>query len=111
MALLQVCALFVLLVWLGLFASYDARSGREIYGRKRIPNGKAFTASPWGNDGKVFCLNEDGATFVIGTGDEFEILQTNSLGEEETALATPAIAGDRLLIRTAENLYCVRRPE
>lgn len=93
---------------MGLFACYDARSGREIYGRKRIPNGKSFTASPWANDGKVFCLNEDGVTFAIAAGDEFTILDTNPLGDDETALATPAIVGDRLLIRTAEQVYCLR---
>ncbi len=43
--------------------------------------------------------------------DEFEILHTNPLGENETALATPAIVGDRLLIRTADNVYCIRRGE
>lgn len=96
---------------MGLFACYDARTGKEIYGRKRIPNGKAFTASPWAYDGKIFCLNEDGVTFVMAAKDEFEILHTNPLGENETALATPAIVGDRLLIRTADNVYCIRRGE
>lgn len=98
---------------MGLFACFDARTGREIYGggnkRKRIPNGKSFTASPWGNDGKVFCLNEDGETFVMRAGDEFEILHVNSLTEDDMAMATPAIAADRLLIRTAPRIYCIRQ--
>jgi outer membrane protein assembly factor BamB len=96
---------------MGLFACFDARTGREIYDRKRIPNGKAFTASPWANNGKIFCLNEDGVTFVMAASDEFEVLHTNSLGDDETALATPAIVGDRLLIRTAESVYCLRKPQ
>ncbi|MFN0052894.1 MAG: PQQ-binding-like beta-propeller repeat protein [Planctomycetales bacterium] len=100
---------------MGLFANYDARTGKEIYGggnkRMRIPNGKAFTASPWGNDGKIFCLNEDGTTFVIQAGDEFKILHTNELAEDDMAMATPALTGDRLLIRTAARLYCLKRGE
>jgi outer membrane protein assembly factor BamB len=99
---------------MGLFACFDARTGREIYGggkkKIRIPNGRSCTASPWAYNGKVFCLNEYAETFVIEAGaDELKILHTNSLGDDETALATPAIAGDRLLIRTAERVYCVRQ--
>lgn len=93
----------------GFLVTYDAADGSEIYSKKRIPNGRAFTASPWAYDGKVFCLNEDGETFVIRAGEEFELLQTNPLAEEEMAMATPAIAGDRLLIRTAARLYCIKR--
>ena len=68
----------------------------------------AFTSSPWGYNGKVFCLNEDGITFVLNAGDEFEVLHENSLAEDDMCMATPAMAGDRLLIRTAARLYCIR---
>lgn len=92
----------------GLFACYDARDGREIYPLQRIPEGRAFTSSPWAYDGKIFCLNEDGVTFVIKAGDQFELLHENKLADDDMCMATPAIAGDRLLIRTAARLYCVR---
>jgi outer membrane protein assembly factor BamB len=92
-----------------LFACYDARDGSEIYGLKRIEGGGAFTASPWTNQGKVFCLSEDGVTFVLKAGDEFELLHSNPLGDDDMSLATPAIAGNRLLIRTASRIYCIRR--
>ena len=93
----------------GLLAAYDAEDGSEIYSKKRIPKGGAFTSSPWAYDGKIFCLNEDGKTFVIKAGEEFEVLRTNSLADDEMGMATPAIAGDRLLIRTAARIYCIRR--
>jgi hypothetical protein len=95
----------------GLLATYDAKTGREIYARKRIPNGKAFTSSPWAYDGKLFCLNEDGVTFVIKTGPDFEILHTNSLAEDDMGMATPAIVGDKLLIRTSPRIYCIGSKE
>ena len=88
----------------GLLACYEARTGREMYGRQRLGS-TAFTASPWYADGKIFCLNEDGDTVVVRAGPEFEILGTNSLGD--MALATPAIVGDRLLFRTLSKLYCL----
>ena len=44
---------------------------------------------------------------MIAAGEKFELLRTNVL--EDMALATPAIAGDRLLLRTEHRLYSIRR--
>jgi outer membrane protein assembly factor BamB len=93
----------------GLFAAYDAKTGEPHYDRQRLPDGRAFTASPWAYGDKVFCLNEDGVTFVINAGGTFEISHTNALAEDDMCMATPAIVGDRLLIRTAARLYSVRK--
>ena len=93
----------------GFLAAYNAADGSEVYSKQRIPNGRAFTSSPWAYDGKVFCLNEDGTTFVIKAGDDFELLRTNPLEEDDMGMATPAIAGDRLLIRTSARIYCIQR--
>jgi hypothetical protein len=90
----------------GILSRFDAKTGALGY-RARIENGVAFTASPWGYDGKVFCLNEEGKTFVIGTGENYELLRVNDL--EEFALATPALVGDRLLLRTESLLYSIRQ--
>ena len=87
----------------GYFTCHDARTGEEVYGRRRITVGAAFTASPWAYAGKIFALSEDGDTFVIKAGPEFEILATNPLGE--FTMATPAIAHRSLFIRTASRLY------
>ena len=46
---------------------------------------------------------EDGVTFVIQAGPEYRLLGQNSL--DEMTLATPAIAGGSLFIRTASRLY------
>lgn len=92
----------------GWLSAYDPRTGAAIYERKRLPEGRYFTASPWAYNGRLFCINEDGVTFVVKAGDQFELLHTNKLAEQEMCLATPAIAGDRLLIRTSSWLYCIR---
>ena len=96
---------------MGLVRCLAANDGHEIFGQRRLPNGRAFTSSPWAYQGKVFCLNEDGVTFVLKAGDEFELLHTNSLAEDDMCMATPAIAGDRLLIRTSARVYCVHSAE
>ena len=91
----------------GLMACYDARTGEEVYGKRRIgPGASAFTSSPWAYDGKVFCLSEDGDTFVIQAGPEFKLLGKNSLGE--LCMATPAIARDSLIIRTESHLLRIK---
>ena len=78
----------------GFMACYNAKTGETVYEKKRIPNGRAFTSSPWSYDNKLFCLNEDGVTFVIEPGAEFKILYTNSLAEDDMCMATPVIVGD-----------------
>ncbi|MBS0265873.1 MAG: PQQ-binding-like beta-propeller repeat protein [Planctomycetes bacterium] len=93
----------------GLFACLNSQTGEIIYDRQRIPNGKAFTASPWASGGKVFCLNEYGETFVFAAGDEFSHLHTNTLADDDMCMATPALVGDRLLIRTSARLYSIKR--
>jgi outer membrane protein assembly factor BamB len=93
---------------MGILACFDASDGKEIFSRKRIPQGGSFTASPWAYDDKVFCLNEDGVTSVFKAGDSFELLHTNPLAEDDMGMATPAIVGGTLLIRTAARVYCIR---
>lgn len=89
----------------GFLTCHDARSGREIYGKTRFPERCSFTASPVACNGKLFCLSEDGDTYVIDAGSEFKVTGTNAL--DELCLASPAISNGNLLIRTASKLYCI----
>ena len=91
----------------GFMAAYDPKTGEEVYGKKRIPNGRAFTSSPVTYGGKLFCLNEDGVTFVLQAGPDFEVLHQNPLADDDMGMATPVIIGDKLLIRTSKRLYCI----
>ena len=92
----------------GMFSCFKSATGDQLVDKERLPNGFHFTSSPWAYNGKVFCLNEDGLTFVLRAGDKFEIIRTNQLAEDDMCMATPAIAGDRLIIRTAARVYCIR---
>ncbi len=42
---------------------------------------------------------------MIKEGNAFQEVASNEMGE--VVMATPAISGDRLLIRTVGNLYCL----
>ena len=91
----------------GLFSCYDARTGNELYGRQRIAaDATAFTSSPWANNGKIFCLSEDGDTFVIQAGPKFKVLGRNKL--DEMCMATPAAVRRNLIIRTISKLYRIQ---
>ena len=91
----------------GILTKFDAKTGKQIYKTRIDPTASAFTTSPWVYNGKLFCLSEEGQTFVIATGDQFKLLHVNEL--DDMALASPALVGERLLIRTEHRLYSIRQ--
>ena len=70
-----------------------------------------FSSSPIGADGKIYWASERGKTYVIDatklTGERpaVEVLAVNPLSG--VCMATPAIVGGRLFIRTSEAMYCI----
>ncbi len=86
----------------------DAKTGVRIWGPERTQQGNV-SASPILADGKLYIVNEYGVTTVLAAGPTFEILAVNTLDGDYT-LASPALAGDRLLLRTASHLYCIGPP-
>jgi hypothetical protein len=95
----------------GFFECYNALTGEQVYDRIKISErGRAtFTASPWAYNGKIFCLSEQGNTYVVKAGPEFELLSVNPLGE--MCVASPAVVGDRVIIRTASKLYSIKKSD
>ncbi len=89
----------------GFLTCHNARTGQEVYERQRFEPRASFTASPWAYNGKLFCLSEDGLTYVVQAGPEFKQLHTNDL--DELCLASTAACQGKLLIRTASRLYCL----
>ena len=92
----------------GILICYDARTGEEVYPRQRLAcGGNLFTASPWAYNGRIFAISEEGDTYVVKAGPEFELLGTNSLNE--WTLASPAVANGSLFVRTVSALYRISR--
>jgi hypothetical protein len=85
-------------LYLRILNRFDAKTGKQIYMTRIDPAATAFTTSPWAYNGKLFYLSEEGPTFVIAAGKEFRLLHVNEL--DDMARALPALAGERLLIRT-----------
>lgn len=88
----------------GTVSCYSGRTGKVIYEKQQLAeDARAFTASPWANDGKLFFLSEDGDTFVVQAGPEFKVLGRNGL--DEMCMATPATLRGNMIIRTLTKLY------
>jgi outer membrane protein assembly factor BamB len=86
----------------GILVALDGKTGKEHY-RERLKG--TFNSSPVAGNGHVYFSNNDGVTFVLKAGTEFEVVATNNLGERITA--SPAITGDAMIYRTDSHLYCV----
>ena len=88
----------------GITWCLDARTGKEIWGAKRIKLA-TYSSSPVLADGKIYITNEEGLTTVLKAGDRFEVLAENDLADY--TLSSPAISGGRIFIRTTQFLYAI----
>jgi outer membrane protein assembly factor BamB len=88
----------------GVMTAYDARTGNRIY-QQRIGTGGSFSASPIAAGGKLYMASEDGDIFVVKAGPQYELMATNPIGEP--MIATPAWAGDVLIVRGARRLFAI----
>jgi outer membrane protein assembly factor BamB len=88
----------------GIMTAYDAKTGQRVY-QQRIGEGGSFTASPIAAAGKLYITSEDGDVYVVKAGPQYELLAKNPLGE--AILATPALAGDLLIVRGAKHLFAI----
>ena len=70
------------------------------------PQARGFTSSPWAYEGKVFCLDQGGQTYVVKAGPAFKLLGRNKL--DEMCWSSPAVAGGALFLRGVDHLYCIR---
>ena len=66
-------------------------------------------ASPIAAAGKLYISSEDGDVYVVKSGAKYELVSQNSVGEP--ILATPALAGDVLLVRGAKHLFAIAQGE
>jgi outer membrane protein assembly factor BamB len=89
---------------IGIVSCLDAATGERVW-RHRL--GAVFFASPVAGDGKIYFVSETGETFVLKAGRTPELLATNDLGER--FIASPALAGGRIFLRSDRTLFAVGR--
>ena len=87
----------------GITTSLNPATGAILKQGRAADSLGEYYASIVAADGKVFLLSEAGKLTVLKAGGEWEVLGVNDMGEE--AYATPAIAGNRIYVRTKSKLY------
>ncbi|APZ95210.1 PQQ-binding-like beta-propeller repeat protein [Fuerstiella marisgermanici] len=93
----------------GRLAVRDAATGSLIY-RQRVGTGsRTYSASAVATASHVYFASERGEITTIEVGQKFRKVSRNEMGE--VVMATPAISGDRLLIRTTDALFSIKTPE
>ena len=91
----------------GVATCLEAKSGDVVW-QERL--GGKFSASPLYARGRVYFFDEQSVTTVVEASRQFNKLAVNTMSNEEL-IASPAVAGDSLFIRTATHLYRIDEPQ
>jgi len=87
---------------IGVVTCAQAETGQPVW---RLRLGGIFFASPVAGDRKIYMVSDTGETFVLRAGPQPEILARNDLNER--FIASPAISGGRLFLRSDGRLFAV----
>ncbi|MFO0936397.1 MAG: PQQ-binding-like beta-propeller repeat protein [Gemmataceae bacterium] len=90
----------------GLLTCYSIANGERVYS-ERLSNFKTVAASPLLMGDRILVLDEAGRSAWVKTGKTFETVGGGSIAD--ITWATPAIAGNSILVRGLDGLYCVRK--
>jgi len=86
----------------GIVFARNAQTGALVYsGRTGAPG--YYYSSPVAADNKIYIASEEGAVAVLDAGEQLNVLARNQL--DGGILATPAIVGGKLYVRTESSLY------
>ncbi len=83
-----------------------AESGEIVYEQQLARAGQVY-ASALLADGRLYYVTRDGTTFVLAAKPSFQQIARNELGDRSIFNGSPAVDGQRLLLRSDTYLYCV----
>jgi len=90
----------------GIATCMDAMTGQRRW-IKRF--GGSYTASPIFADGRIYFSSEEGKSIVVAPGKEYQELAANQL--DGRFMASPAVSGKALFLRTDTNLYRIEKKD
>ena len=93
----------------GQLSNFNATTGEPLYQQRRLPKPYNFKASPVGANGKLYLATEEGDVVVVRLGDRFEVLATNSLGNQ-SFIASPIIIDGDIYLRSRTHLFRIGEP-
>jgi outer membrane protein assembly factor BamB len=88
----------------GVASCLEAQSGQRVW-QQRL--GKEYTASPMYADGRLYFFDQEGSGHVLQAGREAKVLANNRL--DDGCMASPAVAGKALYVRTRTHLYRIEQ--
>jgi len=88
----------------GVASCLDAKTSNEIWTR-RLPG--EYWASPIYADGLIYCFSQSGTIPVMKASREYELVAENKL--DGGFVASPAVAGKSLVLRSKTHLYRIER--
>ncbi|MHC4199445.1 MAG: PQQ-binding-like beta-propeller repeat protein, partial [Planctomycetota bacterium] len=88
----------------GLLTCLEAATGKEIF-REKIGARGQYAASPIAAGDKIITASVRGTVTVIRVGDKLQVLARNDF--KENIFATPALAGNKIYLRTNRHLYAL----
>jgi len=91
-----------------LISCLDPKTGKVTW-QSKLAGAGPWRASPTGADGKIYCVSEGGDYVVLAAGNGFKELFRCSL-KARPCRSTIVAAGGGLLLRTAKELLCLRKP-
>ena len=86
----------------GIMSCVEAKTGTAVWTQRVQGN---YSASPIYADGRIYVCSEEGKVAVIAAGREFKLLAENQL--PGGFMASPAVSGKALFLRTKTDLYRV----
>jgi len=89
----------------GILSSVDARSGKPLFGPRRLDGIGEVFASPVAAAGRLYIVSRNGNTAVLSAEPPFEALAINRL--DDGFSASPALAGDTIYLRGERYLYAL----
>jgi outer membrane protein assembly factor BamB len=93
----------------GVATCVDAKTGKTVY-KERLPlkgRGDKVYASPVLAGDKIIVPTREDGVVVLGEGPVFNEVSRNRLDDPSIFNATPAVAGNRLFLRSDRFLYCI----
>ena len=91
----------------GRLSAYDGETGERLY-RSRIGGvGGSYAASPIAADGRLYFTTEEGETFVVRAGRDYELLAKNTV--DRIVMASPAASGGVLVVRAIDRMFGIVR--
>ena len=91
----------------GIVSCLEPKTGRQIW-QKKLKGSGPWWASLTAADDKIYCVSEKGNVIVFAAADEYRELFRTVI-EEKPIQSSIVIAQGSLFIRTASNLYCIRK--